>query len=59
MEKEENKIPELSDFKGNPLITLNPGAKFIFQFGLSKAKIIIDNYEYIKKFYETKGKSLA
>jgi len=50
-------MPEIQEYKGNKLICLNPGSKFIFSFGLSKAKMIIENFESIKKFVETNGES--
>jgi hypothetical protein len=41
-----------SEFKGNPMLVLSQGPddKFPFQFGLKKAKLILENYEEIKKF---------
>ena len=36
-------MPEISEYKGNKLICLNPGSKFTFSFGLIKAKMIIKN----------------
>ena len=50
-------MPEISEYKGNKLICLNPGSKFTFSFGLSKAKMIIENLDAIKKFIETNGES--
>lgn len=50
-------MPELQEYKGNKLICLNPGSKFTFSFGLGKAKMIIENFEAIKKFVETNGES--
>ena len=50
-------MPELQEYKGNKLICLNPGSKFIFSFGLGKAKLILENIEAIKKFVETNGES--
>lgn len=50
-------MPEISEYKGNKLICLNPGSKFTFSFGLSKAKMIIENLDSIKKFIETNGES--
>lgn len=52
-------MPELSEYKGNKLICLNPGSKFPFSFGLSKAKMILENLESIKKFVETNGESIG
>ncbi|KXK44035.1 MAG: hypothetical protein UZ05_CHB002002732 [Chlorobi bacterium OLB5] len=50
-------MPEISEYKGNKLICLNPGSKFTFSFGLSKAKMILENIDAIKKFVETNGES--
>lgn len=43
-----------SEFKGNPMIVLanGPDDKYPFQFGLRKAKMILDHVEDIKKFVE-------
>ncbi|MHB8483739.1 MAG: hypothetical protein ACYDBV_13580 [Nitrospiria bacterium] len=43
-----------SEFKGNPMLVLSQGPddKFPFQFGLKKAKLILENLEEIKKFVE-------
>jgi len=43
-----------SEFKGNPMLVLTQGPedKFPFQFGLKKAKLILENLEEIKKFVE-------
>ncbi len=52
-------MPELQEYKGNKLICLNPGSRFPFSFGLSKAKMILENIEAIKKFVETNGESVG
>ena len=43
---------ELSEFKGKPILILRRSEddKFPFSFGLSKAKLILENLEEIKKF---------
>jgi hypothetical protein len=45
---------EKSEFKGKPIIILrrNPEDKFPFSFGVSKAKLILEHLEEIKKFVE-------
>lgn len=45
---------EYSEYKGNKLIVLrrNPQDKYPFQFGKTKAKLIVENYSDIKKFAE-------
>jgi hypothetical protein len=44
----------IGEFKGNPVITLKQSEEdpFGFTFGLTKAKLILDHLEDIKKFYE-------
>ena len=43
-----------SEFKGNPMMVLSQGEddKFPFQFGLKKARLIIEHIETIKVFVE-------
>ena len=43
-----------SEYKGNPMIVIKNSEedKFPFQFGLKKAKLIIENFEEIKKFVQ-------
>jgi hypothetical protein len=45
---------EYSEFKGNKMISLKKAAddKFPFSFGKGKAKLIVENYEAIKKFVD-------
>jgi len=45
---------ERGEYKGKPLIIIkrNEEDKYPFSFGLSKAKLILDNIEEIKKFVE-------
>ena len=45
---------EKSEFKGKPIIILKRDEedKYPFSFGLSKARLIIENIEEIKKFVE-------
>jgi len=47
-------IVEESEFKGNPMIVLKNDEedKFPFQFGVKKAKLVVENIEDIKKFVE-------
>lgn len=51
-------IVEESEFKGNPMIVLKNDEedKFPFQFGLKKAKLILENIEEIKKFVQKHDK---
>ncbi len=43
-----------TEFKGNPMIVLatGPEDKYPFQFGLRKAKLVVEHIEDIKKFVE-------
>lgn len=43
-----------SEFKGNVMIVIKNGEedKYPFQFGLKKAKLVLENIEEIKKFVE-------
>jgi hypothetical protein len=45
---------ERSEYKGKPLIVIKRSEddKYPFSFGMSKAKLILDNIEEIKKFVE-------
>lgn len=48
--KSKNRVTALKEYKGKPLIVLNPGAQFEFKFGRSKAKMILENIEAIEAF---------
>jgi len=47
---------EFGEFKGNKMIKLlnsaDPEGKWPFQFGKMKAKLIVENFDEIKKFAE-------
>jgi len=47
-----------SEFKGNPMIVLKNDEedKFPFQFGVKKAKLILENIEAIKEFVKKHDK---
>ncbi len=47
-------IVEESEFKGNKMIVIkmNEEDKYPFQFGVKKAKLILENIDEIKKFVE-------
>lgn len=47
-------IVEESEYKGNPMIVLKNSEedKFPFQFGIKKAKLVLEHIEDIKKFVE-------
>lgn len=50
---------EKSEYRGKPILILkrNEEDKFPFSFGLSKAKLILENLEEIKKFVEENSQS--
>lgn len=50
-------IVEESEFKGNAMIVLKNSAedKFPFQFGIKKAKLVLEHIEDIKKFVAKHG----
>jgi len=52
MAEEQNTGPVIGEYKGRPVITLNPNSRFPFTFGVSKAKLILEHIEEIKKFVE-------
>jgi len=45
-----NTEPVVQEFKGKQILVLNPGEKYTFSFGLTKAKLIVKYFEAIKKF---------
>jgi len=51
-------IVEESEFKGNAMIVLKNDEEdqFPFQFGVKKAKLVVENIEAIKKFVEKNDK---
>ncbi len=52
-------IVERSEFKGKPMLVLKRDQedKYPFSFGLSKAKLVLENIEEIKKFVAENEKS--
>jgi hypothetical protein len=51
-------MAEIQEYKGNKLLCLNPGERYLFSFGLNKAKMILENINTIKKFVESEGKAI-
>ena len=45
---------QIGEFKGHKVITLSRGddEKYPFTFGVNKAKLILENFDEIKKFVE-------
>jgi len=55
---EQKCIVEKGEFKGKPVLILKRDEedKYPFSFGLSKAKLIVENFDAIKKFVEENSK---
>ena len=53
-----DQMVEYGEFKGNKMIILKrtPDDKYPFQFGVSKAKLVLDNMEAIEQFVEENKK---
>lgn len=51
-------IVEESEFKGNPVLVIKNTEedRYPFSFGVKKAKLILENFEAIKKFVEKNDK---
>ena len=51
-------IVERGEYKGKPLLILKRSEedKYPFSFGVSKAKLILDNLDEIRKFVEESGR---
>lgn len=52
--------PVVEEGDYGPTITLNPGAKYAFRFGLTKAQLITEHYQAIQDFvaaYAKDGKN--
>ena len=47
-----------SEFKGNPMIVIKNDEEdqYPFQFGIKKAKLVVENIDAIKKFVEKNDK---
>ncbi len=52
---------ERGEFKGKPVLILkrNEDDRYPFSFGLSKARLIIENFEEIKKFVDENSQTEA
>lgn len=60
MENEDKgSIVERGEYKGKPLLILKRSEddKYPFSFGMSKARLILENYEEIKKFVQENDKA--
>ncbi len=49
-ENQAKDLPQEGDYKGHPILTLNPNSRYPFSFGVSKAKLILEYLEEIKAF---------
>jgi len=51
-------VVEQGEYKGNKMITLkrDDDDKYPFSFGKAKAKLIVENFEEVKKFAEEEDK---
>lgn len=54
----ESNIPVIQEYKGNPLILLNPDSKWPFSFGIGKAKMVLNNISFIQRFVDSNGASV-
>lgn len=54
-----NLRPSLSEYDGNAILCLNPESDFPFQFGLSKAKMLLECLPVIKAFVESDGTKIT
>ena len=54
-------VVEFGDFKGNDMIILkrSPEDRYPFQFGFSKAKLVVDAFDEIKAWVEKQEKKKA
>ncbi len=60
MENEDKgSIVERGEYKGKPLLILKRSEddKYPFSFGMSKARLILENFEDIKKFVQENDKA--
>ena len=44
--------PQVGQYKGHPLLILNPDSRHPFQFGLAKARLILEHADAIRRFVE-------
>jgi hypothetical protein len=51
--------PALGEYKGHKLVVLNPSDRFPVQFGLSKARLVVQHIEAIRRFAESGGTAVS
>ncbi len=56
--KKEEEVIERSEYKGKPILVIkrDEDDQYPFSFGLTKAKLIVEKIEEIKKFVEENSK---
>ncbi|HPG40930.1 MAG TPA: hypothetical protein PLP19_18105 [bacterium] len=52
MNEQQSVGPTESEYKGKPILTLNPEDRYPFSFGVTKAKLILQYLDEIKAFIE-------
>jgi hypothetical protein len=57
--EDKGSIVERGEYKGKPLLILKRSEddKYPFSFGMSKARLILENFEDIKKFVQENDKA--
>lgn len=45
----------ISDYQGQPVLTLRADTRYPFSFGLKKAEVILENLAEIRAFVESQG----
>jgi uncharacterized protein YgiM (DUF1202 family) len=60
VQKKGEEMVERSEFKGKPVLVIkrDENDKYPFAFGMSKAKMILENLEEIKRFVEDNDKAV-
>lgn len=54
----ESSMPAIEEYKGHPMIVFNPGARFPFSLGLTKARMALQFIPQLQRFVDTNGKSV-
>lgn len=54
----ESSIPTISEYQGKPTIVLNPGSRWPFTMGLAKARLVLQNAQFIQRFVDTNGTAI-
>ena len=51
--------PALGEYKGHKLVVLNPSDRFPVQFGLMKARLVVQHFEAIRRFVQSGGTAVS